>query len=132
MGLFNRSVDIDSFKATNTNDVTTTSSSYVLIANMTITPGAGTFLAMFSARGVGTDLNQELTYALHINTTIVAASERDQNMASTFPTNLEENLLHTQETITLAAGESINVRFKTDLGTFHVHQRSLILVLIKS
>lgn len=132
MGLFNKDVDIDNFKVSNTDNVSTTSSSYVLMPDMTITPGPGTWFVTFSAKADGTDMDQDMRYALHIDAVIILHTERKQNLASSFPSNLEEDKIDTQDTVTLAAGEAINVRFKTDSGTFNVHARSLIAVLIES
>lgn len=132
MSLYGDDLTIANSKVSNTDDVTTMSTSYVLLDDMTITPGAGEYLALFSAFGYGDTNDQKIEYALHIDTVVISHTERSQGAASNSATNDERNSLHTQDKVTLAAGEAINVRFKTTVGTAHVVNRSLILLKLKS
>lgn len=110
----------------------TTSLNYVLLDNMEITPGAGTYLITFSASSNITVNNTKANYAIHIVdnvpaipvASIIQHTERDfrrgnQNIRSA---------LHTQSVETISATDSIAIYFKTDAGTINIREKSLILI----
>lgn len=121
------SVVVPSQSATATADTSTTSGTYVVINSMTITPGAGTYLALFSSSGNVSNNGSVGNYAIFVNGTIIQHSERNKNVTSNQSNNLDD-ALNTQTVATVTAGQAIDVRFTINTGTFTVHERSLILV----
>ena len=113
--------------ATSTVSTSTTSGTYVVMNAMTITPGAGTYLVMFSSSGNGSNNNTTLSYAIFNNGTIISHTERIMSIAAQQVTG-RNTAIYTQTTTTVAAGQAIDVRYRTTGGTFSVHERNLILV----
>ena len=119
---------ITSFSATATTDTSTTSTTYVVINNMTLIPGAGTYKATFSSSGDVTGTNNTGNYAIFNNGTIVQNSERNLRKGGG-PTNNMDFAVYTQAVITVSDGQAIDVRWLAPSGkTFTVHERSLILI----
>jgi len=114
-----------------TDEVTTSSTSYVLIPGMTITPGAGTYWCTFSSSGRGEGNNQELQIALFDNGTKVGHSERDVGFESGSADEDKRMVFHTQAKITVGAGEAIEARFNTNPGTVSIHMLERSLTVMK-
>jgi len=117
-------VTLSSNEATATANTTTTSTSYVLMPDMTITPGAGTYLAVFStsisnsASGVNTHIS------LFSNGAQIASSETVMNF---FKAN-DIGDMACNKIITVTAGQAIAVYWKVDSGTGTARARVLSLV----
>lgn len=108
-------------------DTSTTSTTYVVINSMTVTPAAGTYLATFSSSGNLSVTNMTANYAMHNNGTIVSHSERDIRTGGGQTTGMY-SALHSQVIVTVTGSEAIDVRFLTPGGTFTIRERSLILI----
>lgn len=120
----NSSIPFSSQTANTT--VSTTSSTYVLIPSMTITPVAGTYKITFSSSGNLTGTNDIGNYAIHIGGTIIQNTERFLTTGFVFggPT---ATALHTQTIQTVTGSDVIDVRYQVSAGSFNVYERSLIL-----
>lgn len=113
-------------QASATADTTITSTSPTAINSMTVTPGAGSYVAMFSASAKTQAGGDTMEYAIYSNGSKVAHSERTKDAD-------DINTLHSQAYITgLGAGEAIDVRgWNTAAGkTTTIYERSLILVKV--
>jgi len=114
--------------ATATGTTTTTSSSDGLMNSMTLTPGAGTYLAMFSS-SISHSNPDSIYVSLYGNSVQVAASERRVTNAdlklsgSVFP-------VATQAMITVAAAQAIEVKWRTPGATATAYQRTLTLIKV--
>lgn len=112
---------------TATTSFVSTSLSFIVISGMTIIPGAGTYLAMFSssARTINNTVNMD--YALFNNGTIIQHSERSvSELSSTVFVSV-----YTQAIITVSAGQAIDVRVIIRSGSPPACQfleRNLILI----
>ena len=115
---------------TSTADTSTTSATYVVLNTMTVTPGAGTYLVMFSASGNGSIGAGDYRYGIHANAVLVAQSERRQNIGGGTQVGDVAMAMHSQCLVTVTAGQAIDVRYKASSGTYTVHQRNLILVKV--
>ncbi len=116
-----------------TGQVSTTSASYVVIPSMTIAvpAGGGTYLVMFSASGRGSTPSQEMEYAIHQDASIISHTHRLQDYNSGTQGDDLYMAMHSQALITgLAGGETLDVRYQTDSGTFFVEDRSLVILKI--
>jgi len=120
---------IGNTSATATALITTVSGTYVVITGMTITPGAGTYLATFSGSVSNTANSPETQVSLFSNGSLVTHTVRDihggtggnQFPGVAFP-------VQTQAVITVAGGQAIDARWQTDAGTATLIERSLILI----
>lgn len=114
--------------ATSTAATATTSGTYVLLAGMTLTPPAHTYLCIFSSSGDGSANAADMDYALHIDATIITHTERNLNYGGGNAFNLARTALYTIAVVALNGSQAINVRYRTNGGTFSVYNRSLHLV----
>lgn len=113
-------------QASATADTTITSTTPTVINAMTITPGAGSYVALFSASAKTQAGGDTVEYAIYSNGSKVAHSERTKDAD-------DINTLHSQAHITgLAAGQAIDVRgWNTAAGkTTTIYERSLILIKV--
>lgn len=109
--------------------ITTSSTSDVLATDMTVTPGAGTYLCLFSA-AAGINKNSELVYvSFYANNLQVSDSERrsggQANNLSVFA------LMHI---ITVTAGQAIETRWRISNnaggGVGTMYRRTMILLKV--
>lgn len=118
-----------SVSATATVQTSTTSSTYVAMSGMTLTPAAGTYIAVFSASGTAGMDAQAMQYAIFSNGSIVAHSQRGIGGAS--HKSLSAFTMHSHANgIVLNGSQAVDVRFNTDADTFFVDERSLILIKV--
>ncbi|MEO8149675.1 MAG: hypothetical protein ABI723_18700 [Bacteroidia bacterium] len=119
----------------NTQDTTsvstsTVSTTYVLMTGMTSTPAAGTYRVTFSASGRGTNTDQQMQVSLYSAGAIVTYTQRSYGY-NTNAGNLTKRFdINTQALITVNGAQAIEARFKTNVGTFNVDERSMILIKI--
>ena len=118
-------VKVPNQTATATADSTTGSGVDVLMAGMSITPGAGTYLAIFTGSLDHGTNNASIEVSIYANAVQDADSERRftrgtvaGNVTAGFPS---------VAIVTVAGGQSIEGRWRTSGGTATVHERSLIL-----
>ena len=116
-----------------TPQTTTTSTSYVALAGMSITPGAGTWMAMFVGVNAQSSGGSDRTfYSFFANGAQVANSEIPigNTIAGSLGTsgNQQANMFH--EGITVAAGQAIEVRWRVAGGTGGTTYRKFVLVRV--
>lgn len=112
-----------------TSTVTTTSLTNVLLTGMTITPGAGTYLAFFSCTGYnnGTPAGY-IEASLFVNSTQVATSIRKNTNGGNHNASLLEGVLAFQEKITVLVGEVVEVKWLVNGATGTIKTRKLTLM----
>ena len=107
-----------------TGDTTTTSQTYVA-TDMSITPGAGTYMAMASGSIESDQNNLDQFIAIFVNGTIRQESERtihstEADAAMTFCCS--------SSSFTVTAGQVVDLRWRNDTGdTTTMHERSMTL-----
>lgn len=108
-------------------DTTTTSTTDVVLAGMTLTPGAGDYLVWFSASMENTQKDIAQTYSLYVDGVQVPASERPRGIKNPgVPGVLAINAL----VVGVGAGQAIDVRWRVGGGTGTTHQRTLNLLKV--
>lgn len=114
---------------TDVNDTTTTSTTDVLLTNMTLTPGAGEYLAVFS-----TDTNAAaaatIGCGIYVGGTQQAHSDRTQFQEGSIVG--EASPLMTHAWVTVAAGQAVEIKWRTSASTATSHRRSLQLFPIQA
>ena len=121
-------LSLTSSAATATGTTTTTSATDVQINSMTLTPGAGTYLVMFSSSWSHSAATT--TYvSLYGNGARVDASERQLNVTDLKQYGMVVPVA-TQAVITVAAAQVIEAKWKTTGATATMYARSLTLVKI--
>lgn len=115
--------------ATATATATTTSGTAAVISGMTITPGAGNYLVIFTSSGSITSGTNTGSVSAYVNGVQTPSSVRTIGGASGFTSNFRAGI-SIATTATVAAGQAIDVRFSTSGGTFSVYGRSLQLIRI--
>lgn len=102
-----------------------TSATYVVVPTMTHTlVAAGNYLITFSSYGYNSSIANLDEYGIFVNAVLQGYTHRDRGGAS----GTTRNALHSQLLLSGAAGtETIDVRAKTNSGTFNIGDRSLIV-----
>lgn len=108
-------------------DITTTSTSDVVVTGMSITPGAGDYLVFFSGSLENTNANKQGTVSIYSNGVQIAASEVQSQMPANRPVAISTNAYITG----LGAGQAIDVRWNVIGNTGTFHQRTLIVQRVK-
>lgn len=106
-----------------TNLVSTTSTTYVLLPGMTITPVAGTYKVTFSARMVLTNKNNQVFFTLFSGGTQILHSERQFSVA----TNGNAIPASTQATVVVNGAQAIEAHYRGDGASVEATNRSLII-----
>lgn len=119
---------LTSSEAGSATDTTTTSSVYVAMNSMSLTPGAGTYLVIASTSVEGTFANSYVRAALFANGSEVANTMRESKQESSIINTSMP--LSTQAVVTVGAAQAIELRWKVTGGTATAHARSLTLVKI--
>lgn len=117
-------------QVSSTSSTSTSSSSYSQISSMTTTPPAGTYMISFSGLGSGTNDDQQMQVAIYVDGSPQSYSERDYGYDSNSTNNSGRFSMHSEAVATVDGTESIEVRYKTNSGTFNVTNRSLILLKV--
>ena len=117
---------LTSSEATATADTTTTSVAYTQMAGMTLTPEAGTYLALFTTSVSSSSANGMIYSCLFANNVQIAATE---SITSAFKSS---DILDTaiNKVVTVGAGQAIEIRWKVGSGTGTAKARVLTLVKI--
>jgi hypothetical protein len=120
-------VSLASSEVTVATSTTTTSTTDTLLGSMTLTPGAGTYLALFSASVASSSSSGYVYASLYKNGAQVSGSERQsKNVSSSslyFPIAM-------QAIVTVADAQAIEVRWRTSAPTATCMSRTLTLVKI--
>ena len=114
-----------------TDVISTTSSSYVLAASMTLTPASGTYLVWFSGVCQHSVHIERLSTAIYSGGTLVSASEREWSGYESQNPPPGYSPFATYAKVTVNGSEAIEGRFKEmDLGTARLRQRQLMILKI--
>lgn len=114
---------------TDTVATSTTSGTYVVLNSMTTTPASGTYMVSFSSSGRGSGNRASNEYCIHKAGVIVQHTHRILNEKASVSNDFT-CAMHSQAIITVNGSETIEVRYKTDIGTFTVLERSMILLKV--
>jgi phage-related tail fiber protein len=120
---------LTSSEATAASSATTSSSSDVLMTSMTLTPGAGNYLALFSG-SLSHSALQDTYMSFYVNGVQVTASERRfsvvdiKQQGMICPVSMQAILA------SVSAGQAIEVKWKTTGATATVYKRALTLIKI--
>jgi len=120
---------LTSSEATATGTITTTSASDTQMTSMTATPGAGTYLVLFSTSLSHSSASGATYVSIYANTSQVAASERRLTLADLKQIG-QIVPLATQAVVTVAAAQVIEVKWRTSTSTATAYQRTLTLLKI--
>ena len=115
-----------SSEATATGTTTTTSSTYAQMASMTLTPGAGTYLCLFSTSLSCSASNGEINVSLFSNSVQIASTESKVSLFKAG--DIVDMALN--KVVVVAAGQVIEVKWKVASGTATAYARVLTLVKI--
>jgi len=123
--------DISYIEVSASNLVSSQSTTYVLVVDMTSTPAAGTYFVTFSSSIQGTAAGQDLNIALFHDGSIVAHTERDADFDS--EVGASEDLhypVQTQAVLTVDGSQVVEVKQKSSegLANMAVFERSLTLL----
>lgn len=125
-------VSITNSQASATADTTTTSATDVLMNAMTLTPAAGTYLAMFSTSLECSSDDADITISIYFGGTQVAHTERvaTPNVASSgvFNPNGANIPIATQCIVTVNGSQAIEARWRRTAGTATAHERTLTII----
>lgn len=117
------------YSRANTNDITTSSPTYVTMTDMTLTPGAGKYLVLFSGNFThdGGKNDAYVDFSIFNNGSEVAHSHR----YAWLETDPVYTPLSTQAFVTLADGETVDVRWRDVEGEDpRCVEKSLLLVRV--
>lgn len=112
-------------EVTATADATTTGTSYATMTSMTATPASGTYEVVFSASGSSSIASANCDYAIFVDGTIVAHSERQMFYGGGSQAADVDMTMHTRAKVSVNGSQAIDIRWRTDQGTFTAHERSL-------
>lgn len=119
-------VSITNSEATATASTTTTSATDGLVAGMTLTPAAGTYLAMFSTTASHSSTGATISFSLYAGGAQAAASVRTIIPRPTNATN--QIAVATQGIVTVNGSQAVEVRWSTSASTATANQRTLTLI----
>jgi hypothetical protein len=120
------------FYRTATDNFSTISATFVTITgspdNLTVTPGAGTYWAMFSGRVNAVSGNSVAEISIHSNGSEIVESRKQADLMAT-----SNKSVTTMAKTTVTAGQAIDVRMRraSGLGTPQVAQKAFILMRIE-
>lgn len=122
-----------SFEASGTSTITTTSATPAVVTGMTLSPTPGTYIAIFSACIVSPGTSSTMTFGLYVGGTLKADSLRTIQpydggalAAATADAAVALNGL-----ITVTAGQAVTIQWaSTGGGTATCNQRTLNLILV--
>lgn len=91
---------------------------------------AGNYMILFSSSGRGSAEAQRMEYGIFINGTIEQHTHRNLDWASGADADDMFQTMGTQGVFALSGGDEVTIKWKTNIGTFYVEERSLILLRI--
>ena len=114
-------------QVTATDAPTTTSTTDVVVANMTLTPGAGNYLVLFTVTWQGSSASLTVTFSIYVNGVQVAGSERGIRVtaggaAMTGPISLVIS--------GVLAAQVVDIRWRVSTGTGTLGNRNLTLIKV--
>lgn len=107
-------------EATAASQITTTSATFILATGMTVTPEAGTYLAMFTADVENDTNNAEVHIALYVGGSVVPNTDtyfeaKDTGALSSPPTNRSSLTIH--RVLTPNGSQAVEARWRVTAGT---------------
>lgn len=127
---------IDNSQATATGDTTTTSSTDVLMNAMTLTPAAGTYLAIFSTSVESSGTNSDIRTSIYVGGSQVAHTERwavpQFSAGGLGGTPSIPIPISTQAIVTVNGSQAIEGRWRRSGGTATAHQRTLSIIKLST
>lgn len=111
---------------TSTTLTTTTSATDVAMASMTITPGAGTYMVWYSGNHAASLKGAVAAVSIYAAGTLDVDSVRTMQIGG----NNYAYQLGTQGRVQVAAGQAIEIRWRTSGGTASVTQRSIMITRV--
>ncbi|MEK7705292.1 MAG: hypothetical protein AAB426_10060 [Myxococcota bacterium] len=106
--------------------ITTTSTSDV-VTGLSVTPGVGTYLVMFSCSLQNSNASRSQTVSLYVGGSQVAGSERSANSVdANRPTSLS-----VQAVLTVGVGQAVEVRWRTEANTATMLGRTLTMLRLQ-
>lgn len=120
------SLPLTAQEVSGTSSVTTTSSTAVLMAGMTITPAAGTYLVWFSGEYSASNNNVTMTASIYSGGTLVTASER---LAVTSNTD-QDMIFASQAIVTVNGSQAIEGRWRRSGNTLTNTRRTLTILKV--
>lgn len=127
-GLAYKVPTIPYFEATATGTTTRGTASYAQMASMTLTPGAGTYLATFSTYCTHSTAGGTVQVAIRTNSVVETASVRIWSPSST---STDRGVISTQAIVAPTAGQVVDVAWQSSATTATCNDRSLILVRLQ-
>lgn len=119
-----------SSEVTSSSNTSTTSTSYTQVNSISSTPAAGTYMVSFTASGKGNSDDQEMQVCIYNDGSAVAHTERDYGFEADANNNDRRFAIHTQALVTVNGSQTIDVRYKTNTGTFSIYERSMVLLKV--
>lgn len=118
--------DSVSFEASATVDVTTTSTTDVLVTGMTLTPPAGTYLVWFSGGADHSAQSVAVVVSIYVGGVLKTDSVRSPvPRFNGVGANTLTPIAVTNGRVTVNGAQAIEIRWKTASGTATMHQRTL-------
>lgn len=120
---------IDTYEANATGSTTTGSGTDVVVSSMTLTPGAGDYIAWFSSSWENSATSDTIFVSIYVNGSQIATTERRYYIDGSIPDTAIPVATHDMIT-GLGAGEDIDIRWRTTGGTATMYQRKLTLIRV--
>lgn len=124
---------IQNFEATATGAVTTTSTSYVLMPGMTLTPPAGTYLVLYSFWTTYSAANQAVFGSIYAGGTFITTSQRvaRQGQSSVGTVSNFGLVVAGHDIVTVNGSQAIELRWQVSTGTGTANDRTLSIIRIQ-
>ncbi len=110
-----------------TNQISTTSSTYVLAASMTLTPAAGTYLVWFTGVSRNSKNDRYVEKAIYSGGSVVAASEREGEGGGDPPG--WDSFVCTAK-VTVNGSEAIEGKYRREADTGYLRERQLMILKV--
>lgn len=118
--------EIDFLEVNAAGDITTTSTTDVVATGMTITPGAGTYSVKFSTQLQSSTGGGQVFTTVYGNASAITNSQRQFIRTGIFGGNVRLTQVNTAS-VTVAASQAIDIRWRVNAGTGTMGNRSLTL-----
>ncbi len=126
--------DIIYNRVSRTTSISTTSTNYVVMTSMTLTPPAGTYLVDGRSTVTATSNNRTVSMAIYSDGVIVSGSQTESfiRTGSGFLTNTDIESLVNDAVVTVNGSQAVDLRWKTTGGTVQANFISLRLIKVSS
>jgi hypothetical protein len=117
-------------QVTATGDATVSATTDTLLTGMTITPGAGTYLLVFSDSADNSATGIQLFHNVYVGGVLVGHSERAFNAEASISANLGAMPSLIACKVTPTAGQAVEIRCRRVTNNWTVHERTLTLMKV--